>query len=57
MRRFAVVSDIHGNKPALDAVLRDAERQYIKVQNERILKWRDYILRITIIPVRIHGRT
>ncbi len=29
MRRFAVVSDIHGNKPALDAVLRDAERQGI----------------------------
>ena len=29
MRRLAVISDVHGNKPALDAVLMDAKRQGI----------------------------
>ena len=27
--RFAIISDIHGNFPALTAVLEDAERNYI----------------------------
>ena len=27
--KYAVISDIHGNKPALDAVLADAKRQGI----------------------------
>ena len=28
--RFAVISDIHGNFPALTAVLEDAERNYLQ---------------------------
>ena len=28
--RYAVISDIHGNKPAMDAVLADAKQQGVK---------------------------
>ena len=37
--RYAVLSDVHGNKPALDAVLEDARSQGI----ENIIVAGDYL--------------